>query len=328
MDETTLRSCPGCHRLAAPEVRVCRACYTVFPQDNPQEDAKPFRSRVKLLGGLKYVSMLIAAAWAAWFFQLDTELDGSAGSNDPSMMAGIREHVVKVVNTTLGTESQPSGKVQITDDGRRATQPAVSRNGHCQIEQRVQNIGDEPIPSVALNVALLDASGRPLGQDASVSTAIDLPSASVRTVDFRVPCKLSVASVEISLPHEADSAPRTVALVGSMDAQQVTRPTSAISAQVALELPVPTFCPLPEKCKLEATLSTGGTSTFPFYRDPAEPDMLLSDDSLLIGHLLTDGTATIKAGINESGSEIQLTDRDLREKERPGVLARWIQKIL
>ena len=43
---------------------------------------------------------------------------------------------------------------------------------------------------------------------------------------------------------------------------------------------------------------------------------------------LTDGTVTIKTGINESASEIQLTNRDLREKERPSVLARWIQKIL
>jgi hypothetical protein len=313
--------------VAPPEARVCRACYTVFPKDDPQEDAKPFQTRVKILGGLKYVAILIAAAWVAWFLQTDAELDGATDNKKPSMMADMRAHIAQVINTTLGTESPPSSTVQITQGGRRATQPAVSRVGHCHIRQGVRNIGDEPVSSVVLNVALLDASNKSLDQETNVTTEIDLSAESVGALDLRVPCPFSVARVELSLPLKVDGEPQTIALVESVDKQNVTRRPSDTSMQIALEAAEPSLCPLPDDCKLAATLSSGGSSTFSFYRDPAEPDLLLSDDSILIGHLLTGGTAAITAGMYERAGEIQITYGDLRVEEQPGVLAKWLQKF-
>ena len=329
MDDTTPRCCPGCHRLAAPEARVCRACYTVIPKDEPQKDAEPFRTRPKLLTGLKYVGLLIVAAWATWFFQVDTGTEDTAGGKNPLMMANARAHVSQLINETLGTKSTPSSKIQITRNGRRASQQVISRSGQCDIRQGVRNHGDELVSDVVFDIALLDMSGNSIGEDVSVTTVVDIPVRSSRAVALRVPCPFAVASVEVSLPPEgAGNPPQTVVLVESIAAWNVSRPTTAHASQVALQVPEPTLCPLSDECELQVALSSGGSSTFSFHRDPAQPVMLLSDDSLLIGHLLTDGTATIKVEMDEGVQEIQLTNRELREKEPRSVLAKWIQRIL
>jgi hypothetical protein len=329
MTDMLLRCCPGCQRLAAPDARVCRACYTVIPKENPRKNAEPFRTRVKLLAGLKYVGMLFAAAVVASFLSVDASLNDAPGAEDPSVMASMRANFNQAIAGAFGQASQPGYRVRVTHNGRRASHPAVSMNEQCRIRQGILNLGDKPISRVDLKVAMRDSSGRLVTQVSNVATAVDIPVAEARELELKLPCPSSVARVEVSLPDiEDQQAPsQTVALVEGTPASEVARPTTANTSQVAIQMPDPTLCPSRDACELRAILSTGGSATFVFHRDPAEPQMLLSDDSLLIGHLLDDGTAVLQVQKDERAEGIRLTRRELRAKAQPSAMARWFRDL-
>lgn len=306
-----MRSCPNCLRSVTEEARVCRACYTVLPAAALDD------KRTRGLSGLKLVFITFAVAGGAWLFQLDVKLV-------PAMRPAVETQIAQLQRSIGGGVQEPHGRVGKGEAGRGPYEPvpakSVVREGRqCSITQGIRNLDEKPLSRVALKFTFEDAFGNPIGGETNAMAAVALKAGAQGNFTYRLPCPQSFAKVEVRLPRES----RKVALVSS--GLVADGPESSVW-RLAVEVSEQSICPPPGSCELLVRPRGGGAARYRFQRDAKAPEMLVTEDSILIGHLRRHGVAWLQVPSHSGGAEILLTDQHLRPP-RQSALARWIGKL-
>lgn len=94
-------------------------------------------------------------------------------------------------------------------------------------------------------------------------------------------------------------------------------------SELAIRVPEPGVCPLPDPCLLTVQFYRGGKAQYEFRRDPQEHELLVTSDSLLTGHLRRHGSASLYVPSRSGEIGIQLSDGNLRQPFRKEEPASW-----
>lgn len=310
-----MRSCPNCLRSVAEEARVCRACYTIIPA--PALHNKRNRG----LSGLKQTLIIFAAAGGAWLFQLDVKLF-------PALRPAVEARIAEVQRSTDrffgGGIEQPHGRVATGEAEQGAYQSvqaqSVAREGRqCSITQGIRNLDEKPLSRAALKFTFEDALSNPIGSETGAIIAAALEAGAQSNFTFRLPCPRSFAKVEVRLPRES----RKIALLPS---GPVADSPESSTWRLAVAVPEPSICPAPNPCELLVRPRGDGATRYGFHRDAKAPELLVTEDSILIGHLRSGGVAWLQVPSHSGGAEILLTDQHLRPP-RQSAIARWVGKL-
>lgn len=315
-----MRSCPNCHRSVAEGARVCRACYTILPEED-HAAAALHKKRTGSLSGLKQLFVIFAVAGGAWLLQLDVK-----------QIPAIRAQIVEAQQSSgwlfgqwpNGGVQQPHGRAGERGAGQgayeRVQAKSVAREGRqCAITQGIRNLDEKPLSGVVLKFTFEDALGSPIGSGTDATIAAVLKPGAERTFTFRLPCPRSFARVTARVP--TGEAQKTALIMSTFaeDSPELSR--------LAVEVVDASVCPPPKPCELLVRSHRGGTALYRFHRDPTAPEMLITEDSILIGHLRRHMTAWLQVPSPSGGADILLTDQNLRATRQPGKLARWIGKL-
>lgn len=310
-----MRSCPNCLRSVAEEARVCRACYTVLP-------APALRNkRSRGLSGLTRIFIIFAAAGGAWLFQLDVKLF-------PALRPAVEARIAEAQRSTdrffgdgvqQAQERVENGEAQ--PGSYEAVQAkSVAREGRqCSIAQGIRNLDEKPLSRVALKFTFEDAFGNPIGSEIDAMIVTTLEAGAEGNFTFRLPCPRSFAKVEVRLPGES----RKIALLPS---GLVADAPESSAWRLAVQVSEPRICPAPNPCELLVRSRGDGATRYRFHREAKAPELLITEDSILIGHLRSGGVAWLQVPSHSGGAEILLTDQHLRPP-RQSALARWVGKL-
>lgn len=273
--------------------------------------------------GLKYASQLFAVAGLAWAFGIFGDLDTGRGFAAPMQLTSLQGSVGSLFGQApQRTDQSTRGGAGFGAATESNIQPVVRRAATCTLTQALLNTGREHLTRVNFDVAFLDASGRAIGEAVSVAVATDLPAGSERNVDLQLACPSTSEGAKISLAWSGadEASPPAIRLLARVSAPQ-TGP-----AQVAVPVE-PELCPAPQQCDLPVTIEGGGPATFRFHRDEESPGLLVSDDPILAAHLLGHRSAVLDLGDTQA-ADITLTHLNVRQIDQPGILERWIAKLL
>lgn len=312
-----MRNCPNCLRSMADEARVCRACYTVVPVSALPD--KPSRA----LSGLKQILILFAVATGAWIFQLDAKLL-------PGLRPAIRAQFGELQQSngwTVGSDiPQAHGRVDRSEAEQRPYErvqaKSVTREGQrCSIRQGLRKLDDKPLSRVVLKFTFEDVLGNPIGNETDAAVAAVLATGAQNEFTFSLPCPRSFAKVKVRVPSGAPK----IALVSSSFVTDTAEHSGLWN--LAVKVPERSICPLPEPCELIVRSYGGGTARYRFHRDAKAPEMLITEDSILIAQLRRHRVAWLQVPSHSGGTEVLLSDQQLRVGQQPGILPHWVGKL-
>jgi hypothetical protein len=89
---------------------------------------------------------------------------------------------------------------------------------------------------------------------------------------------------------------------------------------IVVEVADQSICTPPEECELQVSFGEGREAIYWFQRDQHNPELLVNDNSIFIGHLLGGNPATLHLDEELNGTTISLTYKNVHEQEPPGFL--------
>ena len=309
MSALVLQCCPNCRRNVAAQALVCRACYTVLPRKK-KEELVPNTAPRRLLAGPGWIVTLVVIAAGMWWARIDLGLvspDGGAGAG--------------AFGSGFFLASDGSNANMPSADTTASHWSLVKKGGNCILNQGVRNIGTVVATREVFHIQFRDLEGTAVGDPARVTkrTAI-LPGQDAK-LELVTQCPQTAVSAHVAL-HELTPAtgfePELALLAKTAtDSRFVSHKNIAT---ILVEVPDLSICPPPDKCELNVTFGEDGEAKYWFRRHKKSPALLLTENSILIGHIKSKRPATLHLDEELNGTTIPLTYKNVHEKEPPGYL--------
>lgn len=306
-----LQCCPNCRRNVAAEALVCRSCYTVLPRKKKKEEelVSIKASRRLLAGPLKIMVVMIIAA-GLWLGRVDLGLVPPNGA-EKGGLGGVGFLFL----------SGSSNSAMTSSGGTASHGSVLKRNGNCVLTQGVRNLGATAATRAGFHIQFKDAEGSMVGDPAIVEKRTAISPGHQEKLELVAPCPKLAVGAQVAVLESATATelqPKLELLSTPLRSNRFL--ASKNRSTIVLEVADQSVCTPPEGCDLKVSFGEGREASYRFQRDQHNPELLLNDNSIFIGHLLAGNPATLHLDEKLNGTTISLTYNNVHEQEPPGFL--------
>ena len=185
----------------------------------------------------------------------------------------------------------------------------------------MRNIDTVVATREVFHIQFRDLEGTATGDPARVTKRAAILPGQDANLELVTQCPQTAVSAHVAV-HESTPAtgfePELVLLAKTAtDSRFVSHKNIAA---ILVEVPDLSICPPPDKCELNVTFGEDGEAKYWFRRHKKSPALLLTENSILIGHIKSKRPATLHLDEELNGTTIPLTYNNVQEKEPPGYL--------
>jgi hypothetical protein len=317
MSTLALHCCPNCRRNVPPNALVCRACYTVLPRKKKKEELVPATSPRRLLAGPCWIAALVVMAAGVWWARVDL---GLVRPFDPQQSERL--------GSASSLFSLGGGSNAISAPGRTASHWSVlKQNGNCIVIQRLRNVGVAAATRASFQVQFHDQDGNALGGAADIQKRTALGPGQEGVVELVAGCPRSTVGAEVVIVESLDPGSQAKLELLSNPLAASRSVSSESLSTIELEVGDLSICRPPRRCELKISFGEGRDANYWFQRNRDRPEILVNDNSIVIGHLQAKKPATLHLDEELNGTTISLSYKNVHQHEPPGFLERLLNRM-